>query len=561
VPLEFSLVAGFAGDAKVFFGVYDADSDRSIHLDTLYLRQQQPRVTLLLDQQVYQPGETVVATLATTLTQGTLDLFAPGYAGSLPIADGNQATFSLPDPLARGTYALYYVASGTGTEEDGRERFSAFDVDGPEVFVRAAALGQAAYGPGDTVELDLTVSADRAVEATLQSYVAYPDRSAGQVYSQPIHLAESVANRLLATAVLSGTQMGPHQMRYQLVQESARGDTILAEGAEPFDVGPAALRRVTTDQEAYPGAADPVQARLNLFSGRGGPAQVSLSLDEGPVTQQWATLGTGCDVLTVTLDAPVPPGRRTLTATLEMDGQTAVAATAFAYGTSLPDLRPGAPWVAAGGTVTRTVTALVSNEGQSAAAATWVHFYDGAPGQGGTPIGTAALPELAAGGRAPVSIVWDIQGAGGECTLRVAVDPVVEFDTGNNEAQAVVTLPRLGSELSVSSPHIQAGEAATIGVWLENLQASTELPVTATVQIRSPLGALVHEQIWTETLQGAEVKWVHGSWQSGPEAEPGTYSVVQEAWNAYGDAYLNRGSFTLGPVEYWDIYLPLVMRD
>jgi ligand-binding sensor domain-containing protein len=560
LPLDFALVADFTSDSKIFYGVYDADSDRSIYLDTLYLRQQQPWVTLLPDKQVYLPGETVVATLVTTLTQGTLDVFGPGYAGSLPIADGNQVTFSLPNPLARGTYALYYQTGGSGTEEDGRERFSPFDVDGPKVFVHAAALRQAAYGPGDTVELDLTLSADRAVEATLRSYLAYPDRSAGQVHSQPVHLAGSVANRLLATVPLSGTQMGPHQMRYELVQAGARGDTILAEGSEPFDVGPAALRRVTTGQAEYPGTTEPVQARLNLFSGRGGPAQVTLLLDEGPLTQQDTTLDAGCDVLTITLAGSIPPGRRTLTATLEVDGQTATATTAFDYGTSLPDLRPGAPWVASGGTVTRTVTALVSNEGPSAAAASTVRFYDGVPGQGGSPIGTAPLPELEAGGQALVSVLWDIQGAGGERRLHVAVDPVVEFDTGNNQATAIVMLPRLRSELNVSSPHIQVGQAATVGVWLENLQAEAELPVTATVQIRSPLGALVHEGAWSETLLGGEGKWLNTSWQSGAEPELGTYSVVQEAWDASGEAYQNRSSFTVGPVEFWNIYLPLVVR-
>ncbi|MFN2182755.1 MAG: RHS repeat-associated core domain-containing protein, partial [Anaerolineae bacterium] len=286
LPLDFVVEASFAGDTKVFYGVYDADTDRSIYLDTLYLRQQHPRLTLLPDKQVYRPGETVVATLVTTLTQGTLDIFAPGYAGDLAIADGNQVTFALPDPLARGTYALYYVTSGSGTEEDGRERFSAFDVDGPKVFVPSAALRQETYRPDDTLELDLTLSSDRAVEATLRSYIAYPDRSAGQIYSQPVLLGDSVANHLVATAVLSGTQMGPHQMRYQLLQESARGDVILAEGSEPFDVGPAALRRVNTDQESYTGAADTVQARLDLYSRLGGPAQVTLHLDQGPATEQ-----------------------------------------------------------------------------------------------------------------------------------------------------------------------------------------------------------------------------------------------------------------------------------
>jgi hypothetical protein len=560
LPLDFEVEASFAGDAKVFYGVYDADTDRSIVLDTFYLRQLHPLLTLLPDKQVYQPGESVVATLVTTLTQGTLDVFAPGYAGDLAIADGNQVTFELPDPLARGTYALYYVTSGSGTEEDGRERFTAFDVDGPSVFVRAAALRQGTYDPGDTVELDLTVTSDRAVEATLRGYIAYPDRTAGQVISQPVLLAGSVVNPLLATAVLSGTQMGQHQMRYQLVQESARGDVILAEGSEPFDVGPAALRRVTTDQESYPWATDPVQARLNLYSGRGGLAHVTLHLDDGPVTAQTTILDPGCGVLTVTLDAPIPPGRRILTATLEMDGHSALARTHFAYGTSLPDLRPGSPWVAAGGTVTRTVAALVSNHGPSAADATMVRFFDGDPDLGGSLIGSVGIPTLEAAAQATAAVEWNILGEGGEHNIYVVVDPVIEYDTGNNQAQAVITLPRLDTALTVAPGHVEAGGTIALGVQIENLQAAADLPVTATLQIRSLLGNLVYERVWTETLVGSEVWWLNDVWQSGEGPVLGIYSVVQETCDSYGECYQNRSSFIVGPLDTHSIYLPLVMR-
>lgn len=61
-------------------------------------------------------------------------------------------------------------------------------------------------------------------------------------------------------------------------------------------------------------------------------------------------------------------------------------------------------------------------------------------------------------------------------------------------------------------------------------------------------------------MLGGEGRWLYASWQSGPEADLGTYSVVQEAWDAYGEATLNRSSFTVGPVEFWNIYLPLVVR-
>ncbi len=265
-------------------------------------------------------------------------------------------------------------------------------------------------------------------------------------------------------------------------------------------------------------------------------------------------------MLTVILNDPIPPGRRTLTATLEMDGHSAVATTAFAYGTSLPDLRPGAPWVAAGGTVTRTVGALVSNHGPSTAAATTVYFYDGDPALGGDLIGSAGIPSLEAAGQATVAVAWDVVGEGGEHALHVVVDPVTEYDTGNNGAQAIVTLPRLDTALTVAPSHIEPGSPVALGVQLENLQAAADLPVTVTLKIRTPLGSLVYEQLWTETLAGSEVRWLNTAWPSEEGAVLGTYSVVQEACDAHGECYQNRSSFIIGPLDTRFIYLPLVLR-
>jgi hypothetical protein len=565
VTLDFPLVASFIGDAKVFYGLYYAGTDRSIYLNTFYLRQLQPLVTLLTDKQVYQPGDTVVATMVTTLTQGTLSVFAPGYAGTLDIADGAQFSFDLPSPMARGTEAIYYSADGTGTAEDGRERRTPFDVDGPEVFVRSSALRGEQQTRGDTIALDLVVSSDRALDLVLQSYILYPGGILGQVQNQPVHLEAIPNNNLLLTEPLTGTQIGQHQFLYQLVQPATTSDLarsameaglLLLKGSVGFDTGPAGIVRLTTDQASYVHTDDPVQALLEVYSRRAGPAQLTLTLDDGPVTAQAVPLSAGYQTLTVTLNGPIPPGSRRLAASLEVEGQQAQAPARFDYGTSLPDLRPGAPWVAAGGAMTRTLTALVSNEGGSTASATTARFYDGA-----SLIGTALISELAAAEQATTSIVWDIQGQGGEHTLRVVVAPVIEFDTSNNESQATVTLPRLNTSLQVSRAHIQAGDTATVRVWLENLQATAELPVTATVQIRSPLGVVVHEQTWSETLEGTQAQWLQSSWPSGSDAQSGIYSVIQEAWDAHGEAYLNRSSFTVGPLEVRYIYLPLVVRS
>jgi len=99
-----------------------------------------------------------------------------------------------------------------------------------------------------------------------------------------------------------------------------------------------------------------------------------------------------------------------------------------------------------------------------------------------------------------------------------------------------------------------------LGVQFENLQAAADLPVTATVQNRTPLGSLVSEQLWTETLAASEVRWLNTGWPSGESAVLGTYSVVQDACDVHGECYQNRSAFIVGPLDTRLVYLLLVLR-
>ena len=117
---------------------------------------------------------------------------------------------------------------------------------------------------------------------------------------------------------------------------------------------------------------------------------------------------------------------------------------------------------------------------------------------------------------------------------------------------------------SVEPGSILVGKSVTLTTRLENLQGTAALPVTATVVIRSPLGTVVYSQTWQVTLSGGEERWLSDVWQSGTDADPGVYSVMQEAEDAYGEQRVQAASFTLGapvgPVEH-RIYLPLVLRN
>ena len=80
---------------KLFYGIY-AESGRSIHLNTIYVYQADPALSVATDRQVYQPGETVAIT-ATGRVRGDVK------AGEVNLEEGGRLVgrvdvdFSLPE--------------------------------------------------------------------------------------------------------------------------------------------------------------------------------------------------------------------------------------------------------------------------------------------------------------------------------------------------------------------------------------------------------------------------------------------------------------------------------
>ena len=559
VEVTFPYTATFAGDRKVFYGIYGLFGDRGAHLDTLYLYRCSPWATLRTDKQVYLPGETLSATLATTLTQGTLTVYAFGEAYTLTLGIDTGLTMDVPVDAERGSHAIYYVVHGCSCEADGREQATWFDVAAPWVRVIESQLGTGPYQAGDAVSASLTIASDLAQDIEVRAWLRYPDGSDGVASAHPAHLLASPDNHVVITVAVTDSQMGLHQLLYEMGAPSTEG-TPQPDGMEAFDIGPAGLDRVTTDQESYESAVDAVLALLDIYVSEGSVDEVALTLDRGPATTRPVTLTAGYHTLTVTLDGPIPAGERELTATLSIDGYWASRQTGFEYGTSLPDLRPGSPWVGPGGILTRTVSAVVGNDGQGGATATSAHFYDGDPSQGGSPIGTESVPALDSGDQAMISLVWDTAGEGGDHTVYVSVDPVDEFDEENNSASGSVTLPRLSSALAVSPPSIGAGESVAVEVTLVNLQATAVLPVTATVWIHSPAGTAVFSQTWEVTLSGGEGRLLGTSWQSTWDADAGVYPATVQATDVY-DGYELDNTFFVVSLERSYLYIPLIVRN
>ena len=142
-----------------------------------------------------------------------------------------------------------------------------------------------------------------------------------------------------------------------------------------------------------------------------------------------------------------------------MSGYHAAGSTDFEYGTTLPDLRPSAPWLVPGDrTPTQTLQVALFNEGQSTAPATTLALYVGTP-LTGTLITTLAVPALDVGASAVFTYTWNrggqalwnrySTGQAGPTLISARADvngDAAEFDETNNDSEAVAALPGLCPE-------------------------------------------------------------------------------------------------------------------
>ena len=535
--LPFTYTATFRGDRKVFYGIYGIFEDRGAYLNTLYLHQAQASATLLLDKEVAQPGETVQATLVTTLTTGILNAFVFDESFTLDLGVDTGFSFSIPAGASRGSHAVHYVLHDTGTEWDGREQATWFDVDAPNVRVLEAKLSR----NGDIVTTALTVASDRELDGTARGWLLYPDRSAGGTPDQPsgpmaevpIHLNATLDNQVTLVTTLDQGQMGLHWFMYELIDGN---DMVLAGSGEAFDVGLASLDHLTTDQEAYQGESDPVNVSLEIFSSQAAAATIVLELDDGPTTTAPLSLASGYQTLNIPLNGPIPGGTRIVTGTLTVAGKDSSQLDDFAYGTGLPDLMPGAPSLS-----DELISVVVTNLGGSQAGPSAVRFSR----DGGILIGTAQAPALPISATSVISVPWPALGAGGEHTLSVEVDAnaqVVEYDEGNNQSQAEVDVARLDVQSQSDKASYTLGETVTISATLTNF-VPAGWTATLTTTIYGPSGSIVFEDDRPLLLPPGDSQ--EGiPWSSAGHPE-GSYAVRQELVDSQGEVQSDTALFAI----------------
>jgi len=200
--LDFSLTAEAGSDAIVFYGIYEQVEERAIRLNTTYLYVRNPDVTIVPDRHVYQPGDTVQATVHTAVS-GTLSVSAPGFTTTLTLTGEDvPLTFVLPSDLPRGTHTIDYTLDG------GIPRSVSFDVDATWVRITGATLIGLPFEPGDEIPADLVVASSHALDVAVHAWLWYPDGTQSAEITHLVSLSDTLNNRISLTLPLSTTQSG-----------------------------------------------------------------------------------------------------------------------------------------------------------------------------------------------------------------------------------------------------------------------------------------------------------------------------------------------------------------
>jgi hypothetical protein len=475
--VAFNVPVSFLGDEKVFYGIYDLGSDRSIHLNTVYLPRLYPDVTILTDKQVYLPGETVVATVVTTAT-GQLDVVAPGFDDMVTLPGGNTSfSFVLPLNIARGSYSVDGVPQNCQCVNEGQTLRTPFDVAAAEVRVTDSRLDQAHYEPGDSIQLDLTVASDQLVAARLLTWIERPDGSLVTGPTQSVDLAASPANLLTALLTLDSGQAGMHNVIYRLVSP-ADSTLTYGQGAEAFDVGSAIIVAVRTDKATYPTQSEPVVANVVLFATAATAGNLNLSVDGVTVHSQPVSLASGFQEMSITLPGGYGRGEHSLRSTLTEGGLQSWRATPFRYATSGPDLIARPPSLGSASSSTAALVAIIGNRGNQTAGANSATLYAGDPASGGVAIATFAVPALSSGASHEVTIPWPLSGRAGNHLLVLVADvnaQVDETNEVNNVTSNNVVVGALSHTLSSDKPAYYRSDTALLTASLENLSSSDAL--------------------------------------------------------------------------------------
>jgi len=475
--LDFNIPLPQITGEKAFYGIYHQDG-RGIHLNDIYIYKKEEGVEVLLDKQVYNPGETANILINSTVA-GLMRCEAPGYEEEFSIESSTSRSFTLSSDMLGGTYGLnwsFFPSSGGSASSGVR----LFDVAGLKVVVPEASLDKPKYSPGETILARVVFESNQDVSAQLKLWIVNPEGDFTDAGSKQISLSSSEHTISNESVAFNSASSGMHRVVYSLY---TLDDRLIVSGSEAFDCGGGVLLGVNTEKRYYPLGTEEVKAYVSLFGD--GEATLNLFANNEPVKTMTVALG-GVTTETVVLEAAqLKPGMLALRAQLQKDNLLSTKETSFNYGSFLPDLTiSGLSYESEN--LLYTISAEVTNHGLSPSSVTAVSFYEGNPVEGGTLIKDVVVGGLNSGQSSQVVIQWNGQGKSGDKDIYALVDSsnsVKEFNEENNGTYLCLAIPEMFHELRLEKLAYSAYEDLNIVTFIINnkqaaIQGQLELKVT-----------------------------------------------------------------------------------
>ncbi|HAV42960.1 TPA: hypothetical protein DCX15_02965, partial [bacterium] len=260
IPVRFT-------DQKIGYGIY-MSSGRSIHLNSIYLREKGEIITLWSERDIYGAGQEVEVNYTTTQLGRLLVSVEGVLEKELELKEKEGSfNFSLPHHLRTGTYTLDYRLLTMDSQIEGTYRF---DVLGYTVKVLSS---QVELCPG-RIKLDLLLESNRAFSSKIRGWLYDPEGEYTQIFELEREI-EKGRNRIGLSKEVNLSRLGVYRLVYALYLD----EELLASGTEAFDSGGLALASISTDRSVYYSKGPIILTIKGMGKGRG---RVSLFLNDLP---------------------------------------------------------------------------------------------------------------------------------------------------------------------------------------------------------------------------------------------------------------------------------------
>ncbi|MBI4652501.1 Ig-like domain-containing protein [Candidatus Desantisbacteria bacterium] len=336
ISLEYNMQLAQITGEKLFVGIYQAVTHRSVYLNELYVRKQEDVINVSVDKQVYNPGENVSVNIQNSIS-GSLKLNGPGgweWSGEIENGQTRQI-LSLPLKLISGPYFISYNFKSKNSEEE----FSGsipFDIAGIDLKIPYITLDKNSYIPGDTIKGKMLIKSDVGVDIQIETWLLKPDGYNGLLTTGDYKLLPG-ENFIEFSGELKTDQSGLHQLFY-IVNESVAKQYLMTT-RQLLEVGVMNISGIKLNAVEYPYGTEEVLLSSYIYSGGNDEqGEVTIKIDTTSV-QQKSIQGKGLIVDTTSFTSEqIQPGQHILTMNLQSGGLKSKAEKYFDYGTKLPDL-------------------------------------------------------------------------------------------------------------------------------------------------------------------------------------------------------------------------------